>query len=93
MTDATWWTTVTHGPRGPLPVGPWKSLDEAQETLGRWRIRMDLRLRRGKRVGGFGDTNEFLEARTARLYAYRTRAEARAADISDDRTVVAKETL
>ena len=93
MTDATWWTTVAHGPSGPLPVGPWKSLAEAQEALGRWRIRMDLRRERGQLVGGFRNADEFLKARAVKLYAYRTRAEARAADISDDRTVVALEVL
>lgn len=65
-----WYAVVTHGLRCGLPRGPWRSLDEALDAIGRWR----------RRAGS--DAGTHLAASNARLYGYETRARARRADIS-----------
>lgn len=71
-----WYTTVSFGTlfyEGPhIPHGPWKSLDEAQAALKRW----------SDRSGWLAGT--YLNAHNIRIAGpYRTREEARNADISN----------
>ena len=66
-----WYTIVTFGPRYGLPRGPWRSHDEAFTAVARWRERKDY-------LAG-----TYVSAASARLYGYRTRAEARNGDIGD----------
>lgn len=66
----TWLTTVGFG-GNPAPRGPWRTTDEARESLRRW----------ARREGA--DAGSLIAAHTIRVYAYTTRAAARAGDISD----------
>jgi hypothetical protein len=76
MEDQGWWTTVTFGTAylpGPTPpAGPWRSREEAEEAVARWRRRL------GYRAGTYE------AASNLRIVGpFRTRAAAREADISD----------
>ena len=68
--DAAWLTTVGFG-GNPAPRGPWRTTDEACESLRRW----------VRREGA--DAASLIAAHTIRVYAYTTREAARAGDISD----------
>jgi hypothetical protein len=68
--DTTWLTTVGFG-GNPAPRGPWRTADEARESLSRW----------VRREGA--DAASLIAAHTIRVYAYTTREAARAGDISD----------
>ncbi len=70
----TWWVLLTSGREANMPPrGPWSSREAATLAIQRWR----------ERVGHVAGT--ILAARSARLVPFRSRAEARAADISDYR--------
>jgi len=67
---AAWLTTVGFG-GNPAPKGPWRTTDEARESLRRW----------VRREGA--DAASLIAAHTIRVHAYTTREAARSADISD----------
>lgn len=70
--DEAWYTWLHFG-SSPAPArGPFRSQEEAMAALDRFRDR------HGDRAGTYE------AAGTVRMYAYRTRAQARNADISDD---------
>jgi len=69
-TENLWWTTVAFG-GNPAPRGPWSSYEDAVAAVDRW----------ARRLGA--DAGSLIATHSLRLHAYRTRAAARAADISD----------